>query len=134
MAGVQLADGSGLADVNRVTCRLVQSVLDRAGPASFIGSSLPVAGETGTLAERFEGTTVEGRMRAKTGTLRQATALAGFVDAPAGPTLSFAYVVNLTGPDLVNTPDRRLQRQLGEIMVRYPEVPPITEVGPRTGS
>ncbi|MGH9118739.1 MAG: D-alanyl-D-alanine carboxypeptidase/D-alanyl-D-alanine endopeptidase [Acidimicrobiales bacterium] len=132
MEGVALADGSGLADVNRVTCRLVQAVLDRAGPASFIGTALPVAGETGTLAERFEGTTVEGRMRAKTGTLRQSTALAGFVDAPAGPTLSFAYIVNLTGPDLVNTPDRRLQRQLGEIMVRYPEVPPVTEVGPQS--
>ena len=132
MDGVQLADGSGLADVNRLTCRLVQTLLDRSGPASFLGTSLPVAGQTGTLAERFEGTSVEGRLRAKTGTLRQATALAGYIDPPAGPTVSFAYLVNLGGSDLVSAADRQLQRELGEIIVRYPEAPPASEVGPQT--
>jgi D-alanyl-D-alanine carboxypeptidase/D-alanyl-D-alanine-endopeptidase (penicillin-binding protein 4) len=132
MDGVQVADGSGLADANRLTCRLVQALLDRSGPASFLGTSLPIAGETGTLAERFEGTPVEGRLRAKTGTLRQATALAGYIDPSAGPTLSFAYIVNLGGGDAVSSADRGLQRQLGEIMVRYPEVPPLSEIGPRT--
>ena len=71
-------------------------------------------------------------MRAKTGTLRRATALAGYVESPAGATLSFAYLSNLGDGDTVNTADRRLQRQLGEIMVRYPEVPPVAEVGPQT--
>jgi D-alanyl-D-alanine carboxypeptidase/D-alanyl-D-alanine-endopeptidase (penicillin-binding protein 4) len=129
--GVQVADGSGLADANRLTCRMVQALLDRSGPASFLGTSLPIAGETGTLAERFEGTTVEGRLRAKTGTLRQATALAGYLDPPAGPTISFAYIVNLVGSDTVSSADRGLQRRLGEIMVGYPEVPPISEIGPQ---
>jgi serine-type D-Ala-D-Ala carboxypeptidase/endopeptidase (penicillin-binding protein 4) len=133
MDGVQLADGSGLADVNHLTCRLVQGLLDQSGPASFIGAALPVAGETGTLAERFEGSTVQGRLRAKTGTLRQATALAGYIDTTT-TTLSFAYIVNLGGGDLVNATDRRLQRELGEIMARYPEAPPLAEVGPQPAS
>jgi D-alanyl-D-alanine carboxypeptidase/D-alanyl-D-alanine-endopeptidase (penicillin-binding protein 4) len=133
MAGVQLVDGSGLADVNQLTCGLVQGLLDHAGPASFIGAALPVAGETGTLAERFEGSTVQGRLRAKTGTLRQATALAGYIDTTTA-TVSFAYVVNLGGGDLVNATDRRLQRELGEIIARYPEAPPLAEVGPQTAT
>lgn len=130
--GIQVADGSGLADANRLSCGVVQALLDRVGPASFIAVSLPVAGETGTLAERFDGTPVEGRMRAKTGTLRQVTTLAGFVNPPAGPTVTFAYLVNLSGADLVNTPDRRLERELGEILVRYPEIPPESEVSPQS--
>jgi D-alanyl-D-alanine carboxypeptidase/D-alanyl-D-alanine-endopeptidase (penicillin-binding protein 4) len=134
MDGVMLADGSGLADVNRLTCRLVQSLLDHSGPASFLGASLPVAGETGTLAERFHGSTVVGRLRAKTGTLRQASGLAGYIDPPTGPTLSFSYLVNLDGGDIVSTGDRQLQRELGELMARYPEVPPLTEIGPQPAS
>jgi D-alanyl-D-alanine carboxypeptidase/D-alanyl-D-alanine-endopeptidase (penicillin-binding protein 4) len=133
MTGVLIADGSGLADLNQVTCRLVQGLLDHSGPASFLGASLPVAGETGTLAERFEGSTVQGRLRAKTGTLRQATALAGYVDTQAA-TLSFAYVVNLGAGDLVNATDRLLQRELAEIMAAYPQVPPLAEVGPQPAS
>jgi D-alanyl-D-alanine carboxypeptidase/D-alanyl-D-alanine-endopeptidase (penicillin-binding protein 4) len=131
--GIQVADGSGLADTNLLSCAVVQAMLSGEGTSSVIGDSLPVAGETGTLTERFEGTAVEGRMRAKTGTLRQVTALAGYVDPPAGPTVTFSYLVNLPAGDLVSSADRDLQRQLGEIMVRYPEVPPESEVGPQSG-
>ncbi|MGH9246239.1 MAG: D-alanyl-D-alanine carboxypeptidase/D-alanyl-D-alanine endopeptidase [Acidimicrobiales bacterium] len=128
--GVRLLDGSGLAEANQVTCRFVQALLDRAGRDSVLANGLAVAGETGTLAERFEGSTAEGRLRAKTGTLRQVTALAGFVDTPGGASLSFSYIVNLTGGDRVNAPDRQLQRELGEALVRYPDSPPESELGP----
>jgi D-alanyl-D-alanine carboxypeptidase/D-alanyl-D-alanine-endopeptidase (penicillin-binding protein 4) len=130
--GARVADGSGLADGNRVTCGVVQAVLDRSGPDSALGAALPVAGETGTLAERFNGSAVEGRMRAKTGTLRQVTSLAGFVTPTDGPVVGFAFLDNLAGGDLVNAPDRQLQRELGEILVRYPDAPPVSEVGPQT--
>jgi D-alanyl-D-alanine carboxypeptidase/D-alanyl-D-alanine-endopeptidase (penicillin-binding protein 4) len=131
-SGAQVADGSGLADGNRVTCGVVQAVLDRNGLDTPLGASLPVAGETGTLAERFEGSTVEGRLQAKTGTLRQVTSLAGFVTPLDGPVITFAYLDNLLGGDLVNAPDRQLQRDLGEILVRYPDAPPVSEVGPQS--
>jgi D-alanyl-D-alanine carboxypeptidase/D-alanyl-D-alanine-endopeptidase (penicillin-binding protein 4) len=129
--GVRASDGSGLADLNQVTCHFVQALLDRAGPSSLIGTGLAVAGQTGTLSERFRGTAAEGRLRAKTGTLRQVTALAGFIIAPTGATISFAYVVNLGGSDLVNGPDRLLQRELAQHLGVYPQVPPDTELGPR---
>jgi D-alanyl-D-alanine carboxypeptidase/D-alanyl-D-alanine-endopeptidase (penicillin-binding protein 4) len=129
--GVRAADGSGLADANQVTCRFVLALLDRAGPSSPLRSGLAVAGRTGTLSERFRGTSAEGRLRGKTGTLRQVTALAGYIDAPTGATVSFAFIVNLGGGDLVNGPDRLLQRELAERLGVYPQVPPDTELGPQ---
>ena len=50
---------------------------------STVAKDLPVAGQTGTLAQRFLGTPIAGQLRAKTGTLNQVTALAGYVQTRA---------------------------------------------------
>jgi D-alanyl-D-alanine carboxypeptidase/D-alanyl-D-alanine-endopeptidase (penicillin-binding protein 4) len=42
-------------------------------------SALPVAGRSGTLDGRMRGTAAAGRVRAKTGTLNEASALSGYV-------------------------------------------------------
>ena len=48
---------------------------------------LPVAGQTGTLIGRFAGTTLVGRLRAKTGHIDGVVGLAGIIEARAdGPT------------------------------------------------
>ena len=56
MDGTTQVDGSGLAPEDRVTCGLLQSVLDKEGPDSTFARSLPVAGQSGTLTLRFRGT------------------------------------------------------------------------------
>jgi len=43
-------------------------------------AALPVAGETGTLAARMRGTAAAGNCQAKTGTLSDASDLAGWCD------------------------------------------------------
>ncbi|CAN5776160.1 D-alanyl-D-alanine carboxypeptidase/D-alanyl-D-alanine-endopeptidase [soil metagenome] len=128
LAGVQVVDGSGLDEGNRLTCTLLQELLELAGPDSMLAAGLPVAGRTGTLAERFVGTAAEERLRAKTGTLHSVTSLAGFVESNSGRQLSFSYVVNAEsiGDDVVS-----LQTELGDRLARYPEVPPLDELGPR---
>lgn len=55
---------------------------------------LPVAAVSGTLAERFNGTDGAGVVRAKTGTLNKASALAGYVVTRSGQVLTFVMISN----------------------------------------
>lgn len=128
--GLVVADGSGLHDDDRVSCDLLAAVLVRAGPDSAVATSLAVAGESGTLAERFLDSFVSGRLRAKTGSLDESTALSGYVDTLAGLDLVFAYVAN--GSDLSAQLDTLHEQQelLGDALVRYPEGPALEDVAP----
>jgi D-alanyl-D-alanine carboxypeptidase/D-alanyl-D-alanine-endopeptidase (penicillin-binding protein 4) len=128
--GTTQVDGSGLALQDQETCAVVQSLLDRAEPTSPISAGLPVAGESGTLEKRFLDNPAAGRLRAKTGTLNQVTALAGYIDTVPGATLSFTYLVNVTAPAKVTADDVALQEELGSILVTYPEGPDLAALGP----
>lgn len=98
--GTVLQDASGLSRVNRVTARLLADLLARAEGGSAVLRTalqgLPVAGLSGTLAQRFrtgQQGAVAGRARAKTGTLTGATALAGTVVDDAGRLLVYSALV-----------------------------------------
>jgi serine-type D-Ala-D-Ala carboxypeptidase/endopeptidase (penicillin-binding protein 4) len=83
VAGVRIADGSGLSLLDRLTAQALVSIL-RAGlddpeiSDAFV-TSLSVAGISGTLERRLERRPARGRVIAKTGTTRISSALAGFV-------------------------------------------------------
>jgi serine-type D-Ala-D-Ala carboxypeptidase/endopeptidase (penicillin-binding protein 4) len=124
--GLRLLDASGLDPQNRLTCGLLVEALDEAGPDSALAASLAVAGETGTLRRRMRGTPAQGRVEAKTGTLSQVNALAGFATTLAGSTLTFAY--------LVDGPDQPLGYQVIDdfvaALVGVPDGPPVDELAP----
>jgi D-alanyl-D-alanine carboxypeptidase/D-alanyl-D-alanine-endopeptidase (penicillin-binding protein 4) len=128
--GTTQVDGSGLATQDQETCAAIQALLDASSPTSPIAAGLPVAGETGTLEKRFVGNPAEGRLRAKTGTLNQVTALAGYIDTVPGASLSFTYMVNVTAPAKITADDVGLQEELGSILVTYPEGPNLAALGP----
>lgn len=98
--GVELRDASGLSRENRVTVSLLATLLSRAAvdgrpnPAYDRAlAGMPIAGLTGTLAGRFVGGSTHaaaGFVRAKTGTLTGASALAGLVLDRDGRLLAFA--------------------------------------------
>jgi D-alanyl-D-alanine carboxypeptidase/D-alanyl-D-alanine-endopeptidase (penicillin-binding protein 4) len=95
--GWGLVDGSGLARTDLITPRGLVALLaamDRHPHAAAFRDSLPVAGVDGTLEKRMRGTAAERRVTAKTGTLRLANALAGYVTTARGERLAFAIVVN----------------------------------------
>jgi len=83
LAGVRLADGSGLSLGDRLTTRALVAILENGADDRAIGptfvDSLAVAGESGTLEHRLARRPTRGRVRAKTGTTDEASALAGFV-------------------------------------------------------
>jgi D-alanyl-D-alanine carboxypeptidase/D-alanyl-D-alanine-endopeptidase (penicillin-binding protein 4) len=91
------ADGSGMSTYNRVAPRGVVTFLRwtarQPWGESFRGT-LPVGGVDGTLANRFKGTSLEGQVFAKTGTLNATNSLAGYFTAKSGRTFTFALYAN----------------------------------------
>ena len=83
LAGVRIADGSGLSLLDRVTARELTGVLRAAWadpdvkPAFF--AALPVAGVSGTLSKRMRRLPARGNVVAKTGSTSNASALSGYV-------------------------------------------------------
>jgi D-alanyl-D-alanine carboxypeptidase/D-alanyl-D-alanine-endopeptidase (penicillin-binding protein 4) len=118
LEGVDIVDGSGLSRSDRLTCGLLAGLLGDVATGTGLDRSLAVAGQTGSLTERFLGTPLVGRMRAKTGSLNGVETLAGIVETDAGRALSFAYLLN--GPEVTDTGAAELQLQLGELLVRHP--------------
>lgn len=93
----RLADGSGLSRGNRVAPTTVVRLLDVMAArteGTALRASLPLAGSTGTLAGRMRGTAAAGRCRAKTGTLSNVSALAGWCTTIGKRTVTFAILMN----------------------------------------
>ncbi len=83
LAGVRIADGSGLSRLDRLTPRALAAILLTAwGDEELrpvLWEALPVAGRSGTLAGRLDSRPALGAVRAKTGTTAIASALSGYV-------------------------------------------------------
>ncbi|MDE2147277.1 MAG: D-alanyl-D-alanine carboxypeptidase/D-alanyl-D-alanine-endopeptidase [Burkholderiales bacterium] len=96
-AGLVLDNGSGLSRSERITPLQMASLLAAAwaGPhAADLAMSLPVAGVDGTLHRRLQGSPAAGWARLKTGSLRDAAALAGYVRDAQGRPWAVAMMVN----------------------------------------
>ncbi|WP_029291459.1 D-alanyl-D-alanine carboxypeptidase/D-alanyl-D-alanine-endopeptidase [Cellulomonas sp. HZM] len=102
-AGAHLEDASGLgygsklppamlAGMVRLTTQPTEPTLRP------IAVGMPIAGLTGTLADRFTTSPARGFARAKTGSLKQVTALAGTVLDAEGRQLVFAVLADDTVP------------------------------------
>jgi D-alanyl-D-alanine carboxypeptidase/D-alanyl-D-alanine-endopeptidase (penicillin-binding protein 4) len=90
-------DGSGLSRGNSISPRAVGRLLVAAQDRPWFDSfyrSLPMAGRKGTLRKRMRRTAAAGRCRAKTGTLRGVSALAGYCRSRSGRRFVFALLMN----------------------------------------
>lgn len=100
------SDGSGMSSYNRVSPRgsvlLLRWVAAQPWGAQF-RDTLPIAGVDGTLSRRFKGTPLEGRLFAKTGTLNQTNALAGYFTGASGKNYTFAFYANDVPQDASGT-------------------------------
>lgn len=98
---VSMVDGSGLSRLDAVApgalSRLLSSVARDPGRLSPVLTGLPVAGFSGTLADRYRGgpaVAAAGVVRAKTGTLRGVSTLAGLVRTREGRLLAFGFAAD----------------------------------------
>ncbi len=100
VAGLVINDGSGLDRADRLTCRALLAVLDHVGSSGPLFDGLPISGAAqGTLADPdnrdiLAPTGTDGRIHAKTGSLRDAKALSGFFDLADGRKIAFSMLVN----------------------------------------
>ncbi|MFH2010254.1 MAG: D-alanyl-D-alanine carboxypeptidase/D-alanyl-D-alanine-endopeptidase [bacterium] len=118
----QLANGSGLFGSTRIAAKHLVRLLERLRTLpwlySAIRESLPVAGRSGTLAKRFVGTVAAGRVRAKTGTFKQVSCLAGYVDGRSG-TAPIVFAIIHNGFNTSHRRIRRVQDKIVELVARY---------------
>ncbi|GLY27539.1 peptidase S13 (D-alanyl-D-alanine carboxypeptidase [Kineosporia sp. NBRC 101731] len=102
VGGAILADGSGLSAESRIPVQVLTSVLALAAGENGAQlrpmlSGMPIAGVSGTLAERFEAdseSAATGLVRAKTGTLSGVSSLAGTLVDEDGRYLVFAVMAD----------------------------------------
>jgi len=97
LTGFVMHDGSGLSPRGTVTARQLAMILkkvrgDETGEV-FV-KSLPVAGRSGTLAGFGKGMGIEGKVRAKSGTMTRVKAYAGYFHGKSGREYAFAILVN----------------------------------------
>ncbi|GAB1514902.1 D-alanyl-D-alanine carboxypeptidase/D-alanyl-D-alanine endopeptidase [Actinophytocola sp. KF-1] len=105
--GVVLRDGSGMSEENKMTARLLADVLavaaapdgkdPRTAKLRPLLGGLPVAGGSGTLADRYTGADAvagKGWVRAKTGSLTGINSLAGIVLDKDNKPLVFAFLTS----------------------------------------
>ncbi|MFF4398029.1 D-alanyl-D-alanine carboxypeptidase/D-alanyl-D-alanine-endopeptidase [Streptomyces sp. NPDC001480] len=100
VTGADFHDGSGLNRDDKMTADLLTALLAKAGSPSHpelrpVLTGLPVAGFTGTLADRYTDGAA-GVVRAKTGTLTGVNTLAGTVVDRDGRLLTFAFLASDT--------------------------------------
>jgi D-alanyl-D-alanine carboxypeptidase/D-alanyl-D-alanine-endopeptidase (penicillin-binding protein 4) len=97
----RLLDGSGLSRRDRTTPRDVVNLvaaMDASDLAEPFEASLPIAGRTGTLRKRMRSTSARDRCHAKTGTLSDVSALAGYCETVSGRRVAFAFLMNRIDP------------------------------------
>ncbi len=116
LTGVRIADGSGLSRDDRITAKALGKLLRSAWQDTRVReafyASLARAGIDGTLDDRMESGPARDRVRAKTGTTNQSSALSGYVAS------RFAFAVLQNGSPVPWTPARRSQDRFAQILAR----------------
>lgn len=123
LEGAVIYDGSGLSSRGAISAEGVLSllqVIERSPELEQVHSSLPVAGQSGSLRNRYQvvASDLQGLVRAKTGSIRGTRSLAGYLESPeghssAGDRLAFSLVL---GGDRVSDASRNdIDRLVGAL-------------------
>ncbi len=95
--GLILDNGSGLSRVERIRPVQLAAVLRAASVSAWAPeflASLPIVGVDGAMAKRLDASPAAGHARIKTGTLRDVSAIAGYVSDRRGESYVVVAIVN----------------------------------------
>jgi len=116
-----LENGSGLSRNNRLSpqqiVRLLTYMYDSFEVRSEYVASLAIAGVDRTLQRRLRNTQAEGRLRAKTGAIRQVSCLSGYAASKDNEVFAFSIMMNnyKSGGYAV----KKIQNQIGLLLTEF---------------
>jgi serine-type D-Ala-D-Ala carboxypeptidase/endopeptidase (penicillin-binding protein 4) len=82
-------------------------------------ASLPIAGADGTLERRMKGTSAEGRVHAKTGTIAYVRALSGYAHTADGEWVQFVILANNFAGKVTAADVDRITEQAVNLLVGF---------------
>ena len=88
---IKIVDGSGVSKNNIITADFMSEFLVKQADCEYFVNSLPTSGE-GTLKSRM--LYFKDNLRAKTGTLADVSAIAGYITSRSGKTYAFDIMIN----------------------------------------
>ena len=117
----EIADGSGVSRYNVITPDLIVDLLTEMNRDFRIQAeyktSLPIAGIDGTLQGRMKNSAAEGKLRAKTGSLRGVSSLAGYTTTAEGELVAFSMIMEHF---IISTSKiRDIQDQIGNLISSF---------------
>ena len=96
-----IADGSGLSQMNLLTpsylSMLLYKIYKESSFYETFYNALSVSGISGTLKKKLNTDYLAGAIHAKTGQIRNAVALSGYIDTLGGDRLAFSILANNNG-------------------------------------
>ncbi|PHI19742.1 D-alanyl-D-alanine carboxypeptidase/D-alanyl-D-alanine-endopeptidase [Lewinellaceae bacterium SD302] len=112
LEAVQLLDGSGLSPRNYFPAAFMTAYLRSMKDNESFLSTIPVAGRSGSMRNRLKGTSAEGRLYAKSGSLNGARCFAGYAFRADGKKLAFSIMINNYTAD-----GRELNRMMNQFLL-----------------
>ncbi|MBK6526029.1 MAG: D-alanyl-D-alanine carboxypeptidase/D-alanyl-D-alanine-endopeptidase [Crocinitomicaceae bacterium] len=95
--GLFMTDGSGLSRSNAVSAKFFVDLLTymhTSKSAESFKESMAIAGKRGTMSGMADGSTADGRVYGKSGTMTRIKSFAGYVDSSTGKKLAYAMIIN----------------------------------------
>lgn len=112
-----MQDGSGLSPMNAVSANFYVSLLsymDKSKNSAVFRASLPVSGKSGTLRNFLKGTSLDGKLQAKSGSISRVRCYAGYVNS-GEKRLAFAILVNNPNANTLSTTTKKMEEFLIQI-------------------
>ncbi|WP_337044840.1 D-alanyl-D-alanine carboxypeptidase/D-alanyl-D-alanine endopeptidase [Emticicia sp. 17c] len=121
LQGFMIRDGSGLSPSGVLTVNNMVDILcamRRDTAFNDFYASIPVVGITGTVQNLAKGSKAVGNVRAKSGSIANTRAFAGYFTAANGELMSFAFIINR----YADGADRKVRRYLEEMIKLIVEI------------